>query len=293
MNTRPKRGANAPIEAAVLLAAAMAVGLASPAAGQATSEDPREAKPERPTVATHAYVVAPGIVELETGIQFQRPVPASSLFSLPVLFKIGLGERVQLDIAPGFVRTSSGDLASAGLGDAQVGVKWHLADRAPVVGAFALQALLKLPAGSVSKGTGTGTTDLNLSLISSHTFGPFVLDVNAGYTLRSGDGSEVPTSATSWTCSSGVALTERIGWVAEVFGYPGTTGPSGAPAIVALLTGPTLVVDKRFVIDAGAIFNLTGFGGTAIYAGLTWNMGRAWTPATQSSNFASQQPRRR
>jgi hypothetical protein len=261
-----------------ILAAAMAVAAAVPVRGQTAQEDPREAKPERPTVATHAHVVAVGIVELETGFQFQHPDAASSLFSVPSLFKIGLADHVQLDIAPGFQRSSNAGQSSSGLTDAQVGIKWQLTDGAPVVGDFAIQSLLKVPTGSISRGTGTGTTDLNLLAISSHSFGPVALDLNAGYTRRSGDGSVVPTSATFWTCSTGIELTDRLGWAAEVFGYPGTKGLSGAPAIVAFLTGPTFAVQKYLVIDAGAIFNITGFGGHAIYAGLTWNMGRLWTP---------------
>jgi hypothetical protein len=269
---------NPPKAAVIILAAAMAVGLAGPARGQTPQEDPREAKPERPTVATHAHVVAPGIVELEMGIQFQHPVPGASLFLVPWLFKIGMAKHLQLDIAPGFQRSSTAGRSNGGLTDAQVGIKWQLAEGAPVVGDFALQSLLKLPTGSLSRGTGTGTTDLNLLAISSHAFGPVALDINVGYARRSGDWSIVPTSSTSWTCSAGVELTDRLGWVGEVFGYPGTTGRSGAPAIVAFLTGPTLVVQKSFVIDAGVIFNISGFGGTAAYAGLTWNMGRLWTP---------------
>ena len=33
------------------------------------SHDPRAAIPERPTVVTHAHTVAPGVVEIETGLQ--------------------------------------------------------------------------------------------------------------------------------------------------------------------------------------------------------------------------------
>jgi len=276
--TPGKPRARRPNAAAIILVAATAVGFAAPARGQTVPEDPREAKPERPTVATHAHVVARGIVELEMGGQFQHPAPGASLFLVPTLFKIGLAARVQMDIAPGLQRISAAGESISGLTDSQVGIKWQLTAGAPVVGDFALQSLLKLPTGSIVNGSGTGTTDLNLLAISSHAFGPLALDINVGYTRRSGDRSIVPKSSMSWTCSAAVELTERVGWVGEVFGYPGTAGPSGAPAIVAFLTGPTFVVQKYFVIDAGAIVNVSGFGGTAVYAGLTWNMGRLWTP---------------
>ena len=45
---------------------------------------------------------------------------------------------------------------------------------------------------------------------------------------------------------------------------------------MAFLTGPTFTVRGPLVLDAGAIFDITGFGGTAVYGGLTWNVGRLW-----------------
>jgi hypothetical protein len=35
------------------------------------------------------------------------------------------------------------------------------------------------------------------------------------------------------------------------------------------------------VLDAGVILNVRNYGGTAIYAGATWNIGRLWTSAGQ------------
>ena len=86
----------------VIVATALSAAAAS--AQTAGPKDPREAQPERPTVATHAYTVAPGIVELETGFQQQHPSPSSNLIGVPVLFKIGLTDRLQLDVAPGWLR---------------------------------------------------------------------------------------------------------------------------------------------------------------------------------------------
>ncbi len=246
------------------------------AAQSASAPDPREAKPERPTVATHAYEVAPGIVELEIGGQRQRPDPNSTLLSVPALFKIGLADRLQLDILPGWVRTSQDGTVQSGVGDLAVGFKWQVAEAAPILGDFALQSTVKFATGSVSLGTGTGTTDLNLLLISSHSFGDLEIDINAGYTRRSGDGSTAPRDAALWTCSAGRPIAGSLGWVAEVFGYPGTSGPSGTRPVVAFLTGPTFKVERSLVLDAGAIFDITGFGGTAIYGGATWNIGRLW-----------------
>lgn len=277
-------------QAAIVLVLAC---LAAPVRAQ-ESTNPREAMPERPTVATHAYTVAAGIVELETGVQWQRPRPDIGLLSSPTLFKIGLGRRLQLDIAPGWAWIEQDVKGQVWLSDLVVGLKWQLAEHLPVLADFSVQPTLKIPTGSLRRGTGTGTTDVNVLVISSRKVGPVSLDLNAGYTRRSGDGWNAPKNSTVWTVSTGTPIVGDLQWDAEIFGYPGTSGPSGYAPIVALLTGPAFEVHPSVVLDAGLILNITGFGGTAVYAGVTWNMGRLpglsarpWPSAT-----ANQRPRR-
>lgn len=258
--------------------AALAMSVAGADAQTAGQKDPRQAEPERPTVATHAYTVAPGIVELETGFQQQHPDPSSNLVGVPILFKIGLTDRLQLDIAPGWLRSTGGAGVEEGLTDLALGVKWRLVDQSSVLGAFAIQPSVSLATGSADKGTGLGSESLTLLVISSRSIGPVSLDLNAAYTRRGGDGSILPNNSTMWTVSSGFPVYGRLNWAAECFGYPRTTGPSGESGIVAFLTGPTFVAHKTVVLDAGVILNITGYGGTAVYGGVTWNMGHAWTP---------------
>ncbi len=257
--------------------AAWLVLAAAPAAAQPRA-DPREANPERPTVATHAYAVAPGIVEVEAGLQWQSLGPGKDQLGAPILFKFGLGRHVQLDIAPGLMGLESNEAWRGGLADSAVGFKWQVAAGVPFLADVGVEALLKLPTGNRALGTGTGTTDLNLVFISSRQIGQVELDVNVGYTRRSGDGTFAPTAATLWTVSTGFPVTGRLGWAAEVFGYPGTKGPAGTRPIVAFLTGPTFQPQRSVVFDAGLILDVEGFGATAFYAGVTWNIG--WVPGS-------------
>jgi len=243
-------------------------------AGAQESANPREAMPERPTVATHAYAVAPGIVELETGVQWQRPTPEFGLLSGPTLFKIGLRKRLQLDIAPGWAWIGQSGVRQVWLSDLVVAVKWQLAEHLPILADFSVQPALKIPTGSLRRGTGTGTTDVGILLISSRKVGPVSLDMNAEYIRRSGDGTKAPKDSTLWTVSTGFPIVGELEWDAEIFGFPGTSGPAGYAPIVAFLTGPGLQVRPSVVLDAGLILNITGYGGTALYAGVTWNMGR-------------------
>jgi hypothetical protein len=145
-----------------------------------------------------------------------------------------------------------------------------------VIGAFAMQGTVSLPTGSPESGRGSGKAAVNLLAISSHRFGPLSLDINAGYTRLGGESEVAPRDNTVWTVSTGFPIAGRIGWVAELYGFPGTSGPNGQPPVVAALTGPTVTMTPSIALDAGATFDVSRFGGTAVYGGLTWNIGRAW-----------------
>lgn len=262
---------------AAMAGAYVIVGVHTLVAQQATtptadSTSPRRVQPERPTVATHAGTVAPGLLEIESGAERDRIAGATSLSS-PTVFKIGLASHLQLGILASLIRPPS---RSAALGDVAAGVKWRLADDAPILGDFALLPTIKLPTGSSSSGTGTGTTDVALYAISSRQFGDVAVDLNVGYTHRSGDGTVAPTTATLWTVSFGGPLADPYGWTVEWFGYPATKGPAGQPSTVALLAGPTVLVREWLSFDAGLIVPISGPQPHALYAGVVYNVGRLW-----------------
>jgi len=254
--------------AARLAFAALAIVSGTIRAQEAT--DPHAVQPERPTVATHAGTVAPGWLEIEMGVEHDRFDPSVSTAFTPTVLKFGLASHAQLGVFGSVVH----DPATTGFGDVGVGVKWRLLDDAPLVGDFAILPAVKFPTGDVTKGTGTGTTDASFLLISSHSLGPVSMDINAGYTRRSGDGSNAPKNATLWTVSFGGPAAGQLGWTAECYGYPGTSGPAGQARIVAVLAGPTFLFRKWLALDAGVIVPLAGPQPHALYAGAVYNVGR-------------------
>lgn len=256
--------------AAFVMLVAWPAGLAA----QGPSSDPHAVQPQRPTVATHAGTVATGWLEIEAGTEFDRYEDRSRGASVPVLAKVGLASCLQLELTTPVVRPPGGD--TTGIGDFSVGVKWRLVDAAPIVGDFAILPSIKVPSGSAGSGTGTGTTDINLLFISSHTLGPVAMDLNVGYTRRGGDGMNTPRNATLWTASFGGPARGRLGWVAELYGLPATSGPAGADSIVAFLAGPTVQVRKWLVLDAGFIAPIAGPQPRALFVGATYNVGRLW-----------------
>lgn len=277
-----------PIPAAPL--AAMAALLAAAvAAAQGPPRDPHAVQPERPTVATHAYTVAGGWAELEAGAELDRYPDGSRGWAAPVVLKIGLTPRVQLDLGGAVLHPPQG--GTTGIGDLAVGLKWRVLDGDPVLGDCAVIPSLKLPTAPAASGLGTGTTDVGVLLISSHQLGPVSLDLNVGYTRRSGAGTPAPRSASLWTASFGGPVLGGLGWTAEIYGYPGTSGPAGAPPIVALLGGPTLLARAWLALDAGVIVPLAGPQSRALYAGGVWNLGRLWgRPAQRPEAIPGQLP---
>jgi len=216
--------------------------------------------------------VAPGYVETEVGVEFDREPDGSSGFLAPLVAKIGLAPRLQLAVSSAVVRSPG---ASAGAGDAVVGLKWRIGRSTPLLGDFALLPSLKFPTGSAGRGTGTDSTDVSLPAISSRKLGAVSLDLNLGYSRRSNDAA-APRDATLWAVASSGPFPGRFGWNLEVFGLPGTGGLSGERPIVGITVGPTWQLRPWIAFDAGAIVRVSGPQPNAAYAGCTWNLGRIW-----------------
>lgn len=243
-------------------------------AAQAASPSPHAAQPQRPSVATHSGTVAPGWLELEFGLESDRYADGSRGGIAPLLAKLGLARRLQLELQAPIVNPP-GD-GAAGIGDVSMGLKWRLIDGGSIVGNFAILPAIKLATGSAASGRGTGTRDASLLLISSHKLRQVALDLNVGFTRRGGDGTVAPRSASLWAAALGGPVAAGFGWVAEVYGYPATSGPAGAASIVAVLVGPTLQARESLVLDVGMINRISGPQPRALYAGATCNVGRLW-----------------
>ena len=236
-----------------------------------TARDPNAVQPERPTVATHAGTVTRGWVELEEGGEWDKAQDGKRSFFAPTNLKIGLASRAQLNVLVNLI-TDPAKGTSLAVGDVTLGVKYRMVDDAPIVGDFAILPAIKLPSASTSF-AGTGTTDFSVLLISSHELGPVAMDLNAGGVWRGGDGTSAPKTASLWTASFGFPIAGPLGAVAEVFGYPRTTGPAGAKGTSAFLFGPTYLVRKWLALDAGVIVPIAGDQAHAIYTGFVWNLG--------------------
>ena len=253
------------------IAAWIVLAAVSGAAAQTTPANPHDVQPERPSVATHAFTVAPGWIEIEGGMEFDRYPDHAHGETAPLTAKIGVSRHTQLEVQTPIVHSAGLHLAA---GDLLLGVKWRALENAPVVANFAVFPTLKFPTGSASDGAGTGTTDLGMVLISSREFGDVSLDVNVGLVHRIGHDDVAPRESRMWAISFGGSLRGPVGWAAELYGFPHTSGPAGDESVVATLFGPTMKVRGWLVVDAGVIVPLTGPQPNALYAGGVYNIGR-------------------
>lgn len=256
--------------AAYLLTALVVVPML---AAQTDAHDPNLVQPERPTVATHAGTVAPGWLELEEGAEWDRAGIGQRSFFAPTNLKIGLASKAQLNILFNLIHDPNVRNGNLTASDVAIGVKYRIVEDNPILGDFAILPAIKLATATAGEG-GTGTTDFSVLLISSRQLGPVEMDLNAGTTRRTGNGSSAPTSASIWTASFGIPINGPLGAVLELFGYPGTSGLAGAKGTAAILVGPTFLLRKWLAIDAGIISPLTGPQAHAIYTGFVWNAGR-------------------
>ncbi|MGI9090501.1 MAG: hypothetical protein ACR2GG_05275 [Gemmatimonadaceae bacterium] len=101
-------------------------------------------------MATHAYTVAPGYVEIEAGVQEARPHGASQ-FIAPVVVKVGIIPRLQMELQGGYAHygvPGFSDMTNAGATDIAFALKQRVLDAAPILHDFSIQGSIKFPTGA-------------------------------------------------------------------------------------------------------------------------------------------------
>jgi hypothetical protein len=101
----------------------------------------------------------------------------------------------------------------------------------------------------------------------SQAVGPVALDLNLGATRLNRVEGRMPYL---WAASAGGAVAGPLGWGVEVWGK----ADDDTPASTNLLGFVGYTVRPWLVLDAGLTTPLEGDGGTTLFTGLTWNLGR-------------------
>jgi hypothetical protein len=221
---------------------------------------PRAANPERPTVATHAYTVAPGFAELEQGARAFGSDALAEGTAWEFNLKVGVARGLQLGFfGPGYLRTAAG----AGLGDVGLAVKAGGAVSSRT--ALAVVPGVTVPTGDAGQGRGAGRALGSLVGVASADLpAGFHLDVNAGPV---GIGAGRP----QWFSSVGMARGGRVGVATELFDF--TTGGAGPPQR-GFLAAVLVTAAEWVVVDMGGVVGLTAETADQVFVGVTTNLGR-------------------
>ena len=224
-------------------------------------QSPRAANPERPTVATHAYAVAPGYIEIEQGVSARGAGGLAQATSWDVNVKIGVAPHLQLALfGPFFLRTGAGH----GPGDwgAALKLRTAISDRV----AIAIVPAATVPTGQARNGLGAGRTLGQLvAVVSADGPGGVHVDMNAG-ALGLGAGRPQWLATASFGRGFG-----RWGAAGELFRIgAGGAGPRQAGLLGALTFAPA----RWVVLDGGGTAGLGSGSPEALFVGITTNLGR-------------------
>jgi hypothetical protein len=252
-----------PQDRGICRVAALLSALVVPGGVRAGAQSPRDANPERPTFATHAYAVAPGYVELEQGLAARGVHSLREETSWDVNLKFGVAPHLQVALFGPFY--SRGPLGS-GVGDLGVALKLRT-DVSPRT-AVAVVSSLTAPTGRTALGLGAGRALGGLvGVVSSDLPAGVHVDVNAG---PQGLGA----GRAQWFMSvSGARGFGRIGVTFEVFTF---TAGGAAPRAGGLLGALTLRTANWMIIDVGGVTGTIRGTADQAFLGLTTNLGRAF-----------------
>ena len=228
-------------------------------AGAAQSS--RAANPERPTVATHAYAVAPGYWELEQGIVARGVRSLGEATSWDLNLKVGLARGWQLGVSgTAYGRTGSG----SGVGDLGIALKWR-GDLTTTTAAGVVPSVT-LPTGSQHVGLSAGRAlGALVGVVSVDVAPAWHADINLGPTaIGAGKPQWFGSTGVTWSWGAAALTTELFGFT------EGGVAPALAGALVAVLITP----GEWVVVDVGGVWGATSQTSDQVFVGLTTNLGR-------------------
>jgi hypothetical protein len=242
----------------ILLCIILSVG---PTVPRSVGQSPRAANPERPTVATHAYAVAPGYWELEQGVRAFGVGTLSESQAWDLNLKLGVRDHVQLGLFATGIGWTHG---TAGVGDLGLSVK--LQGGLGKEGALAVVPAVTLPTGNETLGLGAGRVLGSLVGVWSQDLGAvFHTDINVGPT---GIGAGTP----QLFGSLGLAASRgRWAVAGELFHF--TAGGAG-PLQQGLLGALLWTAAEWAVVDVGGVWGRTDETPDQLFVGVTTNLGR-------------------
>jgi len=226
------------------------------------AQTPRAANPERPTVATHAYAVAPGYAELEQGARAFGVNGLGEATSWDFNLKIGVRSGLQLGVfGAGYVRAAGG----AGVGD--VGLSLKASRTVSPQAAIAVVPAVTAPTGNAARGLGAG-------LVLGSLVGVFSADLPKGFHFDANAGPVgIGAGRPQWFTSVGLAHggIGAVGVATELFDF---TGGAAGPRQRGFLAALMVTAADWVVVDGGGVLGLVAGTPDQLFVGVTTNLGR-------------------
>lgn len=204
---------------------------------------------DRPDFTESAAVVGPGRVQIEGGYTFTRAGDVDAHALGEILVRIGLGEILELRLAPNSYVWIDGAEELEGLEDPGLGLKWLIAES----GASAAALLLgtSVPTGADELGADGWQPEATIAL--AHDFARASLGANLGWGWEEAGGERLHTALAS--VALGVPLGARGGAFVEVYGLA-AEGAGGEEAYAD--AGLTRLLSPDFQLDARVGAGLNG-----------------------------------
>lgn len=201
---------------------------------------------DRPDQTESAVTVAPGKVQIETGILYTRDEFRGESFdvtqTLGTLVRIGLDERLELRLgADGWISSDGPD----GLGDGSIGVKFLVAEETANSPQVAVLVQSSVPIGE------SGITSDDYAPAARLAFAKGFRNFGLGFNL----GAEFPEDQEIllYTLAAGIPLDEANGVFVEIFGDDGGDGESAH----SFDAGWTFLARANLQFDVAAGFGLS------------------------------------
>jgi hypothetical protein len=239
-------------------------------------QEPPAPKACRPLFTTSAGPTDPGVLELELGAQEIHNQDGSADRLVPTQLNLGLTPWLDLRMGwggPMLRKDSQGNTVNGGTDPVLGGQALFLRQAASGLD-LGLAFWHKVPRASTAKGIGSGKVDDTLLLTASRTWGPLLVDVNAGANFigrPDGDG-RVRQGAAS------IAFTVALGsgWNLTLDTYALAATELNRRATSSILAvsrdvSPDLCLDLG--VEAG---HTDGAPKYSFNAGLVWRIGRLW-----------------
>jgi Putative MetA-pathway of phenol degradation len=251
---------------------AAAVGVSVAAAAESD-----RIQPDRPNFSASTYTVAPGVLQIESGAQYSHTSiggsPADREFSLDVMLRVGLTERIELRLQGEPLVVLRGERDDTGNGDISLQAKYRFFDarEGRWWPSLAVLPFVRFPIAHEPHGTNLPDFAL-IGLASFSLPWGLGLDVNAGV---GGNGQRPGGYLVQGVAAASVSrdIAERWATYAEVFFT--SAAERGGRAQVGFDAGVQFFVTQRLALDAAAETSLTGPGPDyAFRAGLSVRFGR-------------------